>query len=134
MSVSMPQQPHTNSVRPTPAVPLGVWIRQLSLWSEQSSHCSEKDVLSTLFRGLSLSVSLSGVLSGRLDKGRWKHSTLAQAFENESIARFPAKMSKWKPAPMRQRRTHLNQTCRWPSQTSSSCAEHFGPHPEPVQT
>lgn len=75
VSVSMPQQPHTNSVRPTPAVPLGVWIRQLSLWSEQSSHCSEKDVLSTLFRGLSLSVSLSGVLSGRLDKGRWKHST-----------------------------------------------------------
>lgn len=30
--------------------------------------------------------------------------------------------------------THLDQTCRWPSQTSSSCTEHCGPHPRPEQT
>lgn len=48
----------------------GVWIRQLSLWPEQSSHCSEKDMLSTLFRGLSPSLALSQQGSVRQAKQR----------------------------------------------------------------
>lgn len=69
---------HTRSVVPScsfgavdqTAVPVA-WT-ELAVWW--------KDTISTLFRGLfpSLALPLSRVLSGRPNKGHWKHPTLAQ--------------------------------------------------------
>lgn len=92
-----PPTPHP----PSPAVPLRVWIRQLSLRSEQSPHCSEKkDVFSTLFTALSFSLRLCGVLSDRPNKRHWKHPRLARPTTMSMVT--PHREEKWR-----------RSTCKW---------------------